>query len=213
MSDRSSAAGHAKTATPTSARHPTATTLLDAAEQILIEEGLTELSTRRIVDVADQTHGSIRYHFGSLEGLIVAVVDRMTDSITSRQAAMYASDVPFRQKWAQAMAWFEADLAAGYPKLLAELSAAAWNIPACRPGCIRGIEMWAGVLEDAVRSAATEYGLDVADPLIVGVANTIRTSQFGMLTDRLAGSDRGHAEILAVADALLTLLEQRGRAT
>lgn len=188
-------------------RHETAEALLDAAERLLIEDGYAELSTRRITDEAGQAHGSIRYHFGGLDALVVAVVDRTTARITDRQRAMYASDMSFREKWRQAMVWFEEDLRAGYPKLLAELYAAAWNVPACRPGLLRTQETWARVLREAVTGAACEYGFEADDTLVRGVAGLIATSQTGMLHQRLAGVDTDHAEIVVVIERAIALLE------
>jgi AcrR family transcriptional regulator len=192
-------------------RHPTAEALLDATERLLIDEGVGGLSTRGIVEEAGQAHGSIRYHFGSLEDLVVAVVDRATETITARQRAMYESDRPFREKWRQAMTWFEADLEAGYPKLVAELTAAAWNIEACRPGLEQAKKAWRDLLSDAVARAAAEYGIEADEPLIRGIAGLIGTSQAGMLFERLAGIDIYHREILDTVDHLITLLEQRSR--
>lgn len=192
-------------------RHPTAEALLDAAQRLLIDEGMTGLSTRRVVEEAGQAHGSIRYHFGSLEDLIVAVVDRATQTITARQRAMYESDRPFRDKWRQAMVWFEEDLESGYPKLVAELTAAAWNIPACRPGLTRAKEAWRDLLQDAVARAAHEYGIEADEPVIRGIAGLILTSQAGMLFERLADIDIYHREILETVDHLINLLEQRSR--
>lgn len=191
------------------ARHTTAEALLDAAERLLIEVGYGELSSRRITDKAGQAHGSIRYHFGTLEDLVVAVVERTTERVVERQLAMYTADMPFRQKWRQAMVWFEEDLTTGYPKLLAELFAAAWNVPACRSGLRRTNETWARVLGEAAKHAAREYSVDADDTVVAGVAGLIATSQLGMLFQRLAGADVDHAEIIAVIELAIDQLERR----
>jgi AcrR family transcriptional regulator len=199
----------ARAAPHTVQRHATAEELLDATERLLIDVGYAGLSIRKITDEAGQAHGSIRYHFGTLEHLIVAVVDRQTDRIATRQRAMYESDEPFSVKWRQAMTWFEEDLASGYPKLVAELGAAAWNLPACRPGHQRTVERWATMLRDAVGDAAHDFGLDVDADTIAGVAGLIRTSQMAMLEERLAGIDIDHTQIAALIARLIADLEQR----
>lgn len=191
--------------------HQTAEALLDATERVLIDDGVAGLTTRRIAEVGGQAHGSIRYHFGSLENLVVAVVERWTESLTGRQRAMYESDLPFRDKWDQARVWFEEDLAAGYPKLAAELSAASWNWPACRDGVQRSISAWNDVLVVAVESAAAEYGVDLDNDDAVGIATLIRAAQWGMLLDRLSGTGHGHAEFYDWVDGLLDALEGRGK--
>jgi AcrR family transcriptional regulator len=196
-------------ARPPEPRHVTAEALLDATERLLIDVGYAALSIRKITDEAGQAHGSIRYHFGTLENLIVAVVDRQTDRIASRQRAMYESDEPFSAKWRQAMTWFDEDLASGYPKLVAELGAAAWNLPACRPGHRRTVERWATMLRDAVADAVHELDLDVDAATIAGVAGLIRTSQQAMLEDRLAGIDIDHEHIVALITRLIDDIERR----
>lgn len=189
--------------------HETAEALLDATERVLIEDGIAGLTTRRVATIGGQAHGAIRYHFGTLENLLVAVVERWTESLTDRQMMMYRSDLPFRAKWDQARAWFEEDLAAGYPKLAAELSAASWNWPACRDGVQRSIRAWNDVLVAAVESAAAEYGIDLDSADAVGIATLIRAAQYGMLLDRLSGTGHGHEEFYDWVDGLLDGLEQR----
>lgn len=189
-------------------RHPTAEALLQATERLLIEVGYAGLSTRRIVDAAGQSHGSIRYHFGTFEQLIVAVVDRQTELTATRQRRMYESDIPFRAKWQQAMIWFEEDLESGYPKLIAELQAAAWNVPACRAGLRHTYEVWANLLRDAIADAAREYGFDADDALLDGLAGLIRTTQGAMLNERLAGIDTQHSAIVALIERAISMLEK-----
>jgi TetR/AcrR family transcriptional regulator len=182
---------------------------LDATERLLVDVGYAGLSSRRITDEARQAHGSIRYHFGTLERLILAVVDRQTERLTTRQREMYASPEPFSVKWQQAMSWFEEDLASGYPKLVAELRGASWNNPAYRPGIQRVIDEWSAVLGHAVAGASLQLDLDLDDETVRGITGLIRTSQQAMLDDRLAGIDTDHRSIVTVVARLLEDLERR----
>ena len=100
---------------------------LDAAERLLIEEGLEGISTRRLAREAGLNHGLVHYYFGTVDNLILAVFERFTDRLAERQRAMYSADVPFLEKWRTAMGYMDEDLAAGYPKIWAELQAAAMN--------------------------------------------------------------------------------------
>ena len=103
------------------------TAFLDAAERILIEEGQRGISTRRLAREAGLNHGLVHYYFGTVENLMLAVFERFTDRLAERQRAMYAAEVPFRDKWRTAMGFMDEDLAAGYPKIWAELQVAAMN--------------------------------------------------------------------------------------
>jgi TetR/AcrR family transcriptional regulator len=187
----------------------TATALLDATERLLISGGAAAVSTRRVAEEAQQSHGLIRYHFGGLENLMVETLNRGARRILDRQRELYAGDAPFVTKWRTAMAYLESDLQTGtFPKLAAELMALGWNVPAYRDSLRRMMEEFTEMLGDAVRSALTEY--DVPEIDIQAVATLIRTFQIGMMAERLAGVDTGHAVLLAAIDGWLQRLPRRG---
>ena len=133
--------------------------LLDAAERLLVSEGRDGLTTRRVARAAGVNQGLVYHHFGSLEELMLAVLERFTQRLIERQRAMYARAVPFREKWLEAMGYMEADLAAGYPKVWLELQALGWNRPELRSRVAGVNEAWRNVLRDAFAEAREEYGL------------------------------------------------------
>jgi AcrR family transcriptional regulator len=133
--------------------------LLDAAERLLVSEGRDGLTTRRVARAAGVNQGLVYHHFGSLEELMLAVLERFTERLVERQREMYARDVPFREKWLEAMGYMEADLAAGYPKVWLELQALGWNRPELRARVASVNEAWRNVLRDAFSEAREEYGL------------------------------------------------------
>ena len=97
---------------------PTRDRLLDATERILIERGHSQVSTRHVAEQAGVAHGLIRYHFGSLDDLMQATLERACNQILQRQRDLYASDLAFIEKWRAAMGYIDVDLEAGFPKLL-----------------------------------------------------------------------------------------------
>lgn len=185
------------------ATHTTAEALLDAAEQLLITAGQAGVSTRRVAEEAGQPHGLIRYHFGSLEALMLRVLERASSRILERQRALYGGDRSFVHKWRQAMGYIETDLADGFPKITAELFAKAWNEPAYRDGLRQTMAEFTGMLVDAVAGAAQEYELDFSGDDVLALATLIRTFQIGILVERLADIDIGHAELTAAIDRTL----------
>lgn len=186
----------------------TADALLDAAERLLVSEGPTALTTRRIADAAGQSHGLIRYHFGSLEQLLVRTLERASERIIERQRQLYSGDQPFIDKWRTAMDYLDSDVESGtFPKLAGELLALSYNDPAYRPAVRAMMDAFAEMLTEAVLSAVDEYGLDDID--VEAVATLIRTFQVGMLVDRLAGIDTGHASLRDAIDRWLTTLPRR----
>ncbi|HYX86353.1 MAG TPA: TetR family transcriptional regulator C-terminal domain-containing protein [Gaiellales bacterium] len=132
--------------------------------------------------------------------------ERFTDRLTERQRQMYAADVPFIEKWRTAMGFMDEDLAAGYPKVWAELQALAMNHPEMQRRFRRVYAEWRSVLTDAFTAAAREYGLSVTT--VPAMVTLVMTFSIGMFNERLVGVDTGHADLLAWFDALITSLEE-----
>ncbi len=182
---------------------------LDAAERVLVRDGAAGISTRQLATEAGQNHGLVHYYFGSVDELLLQVLERFTSRILDRQRAMYGTDAPFAEKWRTAMGYIEEDLASGYPKVCLELEALAWNKPEMRERLREVNDAWRSLLRDAFAQAIEEYGLD--ETLFSAEAWATLVMQFnkGLLTERLLGFDRGHAELLAAIDGWLSELEQR----
>ena len=181
---------------------------LDAAERLLVREGAAGISTRQLAAEAGQNHGLVHYYFGSVDELLLQTLERFTGRILERQRAMYGSDAPFHEKWRNAMSYIDADLAAGYPKVWAELEALAWNNSEMRERLHAVNESWRSLLRDALAQAIEEYGLDGSRFSAEALAALVMQFNKGLLNERLLGFDRGHAELLAAIDGWLTELEQ-----
>jgi AcrR family transcriptional regulator len=184
----------------TSRRETATTALLDAAERLLIASGYAELTTRKVAAEAGINHGLVHYYFGSMEELLLQVLERFTDRLIERQAAMYEADVPFLEKWRTAMRWLEEDVQAGYPKVWWELQAMAWNHPEMRERLVRVDETWRSLLRVHFASALEEYGIDF--PLEATVA-LVMTFNKGMQIEQLSGVDMGHRDLLDWIDGWL----------
>jgi AcrR family transcriptional regulator len=184
---------------------------LDAAERLLVREGAAGISTRQLGAEAGQNHGLVHYYFGSVDELLLQTLERFTGRVLDRQRAMYGADGPFLDKWRAAMDYVEEDLAAGYPKVWAELEALAWNKPGLRERLQVVDDRWRSLLRDALAEAIEEYGLD--DPPLSAEAWATLVMHFnkGLLIERLLGFDRGHAELLASIDGWLASLEKGKR--
>lgn len=181
---------------------------LDAAERLLVREGAAGISTRQLAREAGQNHGLVHYYFGSVDELLLQVLERFTGRILDRQRAMYEAEAPFAEKWRAAMGYIEEDLATGYPKVWAELEALAWDKPEMRERLNGVNDSWRSLLGDALSQAIEEYGLDSARFSAEALAALVMQFNKGMLNERLLGFDRGHAELLAAIDAWLTSLEK-----
>ena len=180
---------------------------LDAAERLLIREGAAGISTRQLAMEAGQNHGLVHYYFGSVDELLLQTLERFTRRILERQRALYATDAPFAEKWRTAMGYIDQDLAAGYPKVWAELEALALNHPEMGDRLHGVNDDWRTLLRDALADAMDEYGLDDSRFSAEALAALVMQFQKGLLNECLLGFDRGHAELLAAIDGLLASLE------
>ena len=180
---------------------------LDAAERLLIEAGHAGITTRRLASEAGLNQGLVHYYFGSLDEVLIQALERFTVRLIERQRAMYGADLPFSEKWRQAMEYLEQDLAAGYPKIWLELQALGWNRPEIRERVAQVNAEWREVLTDAFRKAADEYGLGPEKFPLDAVVSLVMTFNQGIELERLSGISEGHNELLAYIDRRLKSLE------
>jgi AcrR family transcriptional regulator len=194
---------------PRPIRETNVAAFLDAAERLLVREGAAGISTRQLAAEAGQNHGLVHYYFGSVDELLLQTLERFTGRVLERQRAMYGTDAPFIEKWRTAMGFIEEDLASGYPKVWAELEALALDRPDMRDRLSAVNDSWRSLLRDALQQAIEEYGLEDSGFSAEALAALVMQFNKGLLTERLLGFDRGHAELLATIESWLSSREER----
>lgn len=103
----------------------TKTGLLQAAKRVLMSEGYAGLSTRAVAKEAGAPMSQIQYHFGSKEGMVLALFEHLNAELLDRQKATYAdTSLSLADKWRLACDYLDEDLASGYVRVLHELWAA-----------------------------------------------------------------------------------------
>jgi AcrR family transcriptional regulator len=181
--------------------------LLDAAERMLVTDGYARITTRRVAAEAGVNHGLVHYYFGSMEELLLQVLERFTGRLIARQREMYEADVPFIEKWRSAMAYLEEDLRAGYPKVWLELQAMSWNNPEMRERLVAVDGEWRSTLRAAFGPALEEYGLDPDGFPLEAVVSLVMTFNKGIELELLSDIRTGHQELLTWIDEWLRSLE------
>ena len=195
-------------ASPSLTRTETEEAFLDAAERLLVEVGYAGITTRRLAEEASANHGLVHYYFGSMENLLVRVLERFTERLTARQRAMYADpNVPFLEKWRQAMRYLVGE-DVEYEKIWLELQALAWNRPELRERVAHVSEEWRTVLAEALEEPRREY--DIPMPLDA-LVSLVMTFNEGIILERAQGVTTGHEELLAWIDGWLEGKEERRR--
>jgi AcrR family transcriptional regulator len=175
--------------------------LLDAAERVLVNAGYAGITTRRLAEEAGVNHGLVHYYFGSVENLLVRVLERFTERQIARQREMYAApDVPFLEKWRTAMRYLMSEDFA-YEKVWYELQALAWNRPELQERVERVNGEWRAVLTEAFAESREHYGIEMPLDALVSLVITFNE---GIILERLSGITEGHQQLLDWIDQWLS---------
>jgi AcrR family transcriptional regulator len=174
--------------------------LFDAAERLLVEVGYSGITTRRLAEEAGLNHGLVHYYFGSNENLLVQMLERFTSRLIARQEDLYASDMPFVEKWRTAMRHLMSDDVA-YEKVWLELQAMGWNNAELRERLARVNGEWRSVLTEAFAVPHRELGIDMP---LDGLVSLVVTFNIGVMVERLGGIETGHDELLSWIDGWLS---------
>lgn len=157
----------------------TRTGLLEAAKEVLRSQGYAGLSTRAVAGLAGAPLSQIQYHFGSKEGLVLALFEYMNAQLLTRQNALFADPgLSLSDKWDLACDYLDDDLASGYVRVLQELTAAGWSNPEIGRVVRDGLLGWGELLSDLARQARDDYGpLGPFDP--EDIASLVATAFLG----------------------------------
>ena len=174
--------------------------LLDAAERLLVRVGYARITTRLLAVEAGVNHGLVHYYFGSNDNLLLQALERFTARLIARQRDLYASDLPFVEKWRMAMRFLtNEDL--GYEKVWFELQALGWNDPDVGVRLARVNAEWRSVLTAAFEAPHRELGIPVPLDALVAL---VMTFNMGVIVERLGGIEAGHKELLEWIDRWLS---------
>jgi AcrR family transcriptional regulator len=137
----------------------TSTSILEAAKKVLRQNGHSGLSTRDVAAAADVPLSQIHYHFGSKQGLMLALFDYLNDQLLDRQnATFHDTTLSLSQRWDRACDYLDEDIASGYVRVLQELIAASWSDPEVARVVRTGLMGWFELIAGVVRQAETEVG-------------------------------------------------------
>src|SRR5215472_961066 len=73
--------------------------LLDAAEQLMLDEGYAAVTSRRVAAKAGLKPQLVHYYFRTMDDLFLAMLARQSEAGLDRQAKALASDRPLRALW------------------------------------------------------------------------------------------------------------------
>jgi AcrR family transcriptional regulator len=176
----------------------TGTLILDAARSRLLADGYAGLSTRKVAEEAGVPVSQLHYHFGSKQGLILALFEEENQQRLERQRSMYAQDLPLWQRYEQACDFLEDDLDSGYVRVLQEMMAAGWSNLELGAAVRELLGGWVALLAEVAGEAERRHG--PLGPFTAEEAATLVASAFfGSESLLLLGFDR---EVLPIRSAL-----------
>jgi AcrR family transcriptional regulator len=70
----------------------TRTVVLEAAKKVLRQSGYSKLSTRDVAAAAGGPLSQIHYHFGSKQGMVLALFEYLNTQLLDRQTSLFADD-------------------------------------------------------------------------------------------------------------------------
>ena len=144
----------------TSARKPeTSTSLLEAAKKVLRQKGYSGLSTRDVAAAAGVPLSQIHYHFGSKQGMVLALFEYLNAQLLDRQQAMFGNPtLKISEQWDLACQYLDDDIASGYVRVLQELIAASWADAEVAKVVRTGLLIWFDLITELARKAERELG-------------------------------------------------------
>jgi AcrR family transcriptional regulator len=174
--------------------------LLDAALQLLLEEGYASVTSRKVAGRADLKPQLVHYYFRTMDDLFLALVRRGAALNLERQARALESPQPLRALWALSI-----DPAG--TTFTTELFALANHRKAIRAELAAHAEEFRTLQRQALETIFASYGVKLGDlpPVVLAVVAT-GLSQILVLEDTL-GVVSGHAELRAAVEAWIARYE------
>jgi AcrR family transcriptional regulator len=137
----------------------TSVTLLEAAKKVLRQNGYAGLSTRDVAAAAGVPLSQIHYHFGSKQGMVMALFEYLNAQLLDRQNALFHDPtLKTSEQWDRACDYLNDDIASGYVRVLQELIAASWADPEVAKVVRTGLLTWFDLITELARKAERELG-------------------------------------------------------
>src|SRR3979411_249317 len=137
----------------------TRTTLLEAAKKVLRQNGYAGLSTRDVAEAAGVPLSQIHYHFGSKQGMVLALFEYLNGQLLERQNALFGdATLKLSEQWDLACDYLDDDIASGYMRVAQALIAASWADAGVAKVVRAGLIRWFDLIIELARKAERELG-------------------------------------------------------
>jgi AcrR family transcriptional regulator len=181
--------------------------IVEAALETLKHEGFAGASARTIAERGGFNQALIFYHFGTIDGLLLAALDRASEERMRayREAIEGASGLTELATIAARV--FREDLRSGHIKVMAELIAGTSSRPELGPEISRRVEPWIELSSEVAERVGRGSGLEEVVPAD-DVAFAIVSLFLGIeLMSHLDGDTTRAERLFAVSQTLAAMFE------
>ncbi len=175
--------------------------LLDAAEQLMREEGYAAVTSRRVAAKAGLKPQLVHYYFRTMDDLFLELIRRGTEQRRALLSRALESSEPLRAVWEMC----------SDPRITAltwEFMALANHRKSVRAEIARSGEEFRALHLQALARTLQESGLRLKGWPLPAVMFLMEAGARILVIEKSLGMSMGHAEILAVAKKYQRLLER-----
>jgi AcrR family transcriptional regulator len=192
------------------ARQQATVALMDAAEGLLFEVGYAGVTTRAVAEAAGVNHGLVHYYFGSMEELLSQTLERFVEQLALALETLYADpNLSFAEKWRLGSQFWVDEPTSRFPKILLELLAMGWNMPALRARLTEVHAQFRAIFEHHFGQALRDYDLDESQFPLKAIVAAVTSFQLGLIVEGLSGVEEGHQELLDWIQQWIDALEAK----
>lgn len=174
--------------------------LLDAAQELMLEEGYAAVTSRRVADRAGLKPQLVHYYFRTMDDLFIEVFRRMSQLGLEAHAQILDTEQPLWAMWE-----FGSD--PQFAKLTMEFMGLANHRKALRAEIAHYADLFRQQQVDAMTATLRRYGHEVQDvPPVVWAVFATSVSRV-LVVERELGVSFGHDEMLTFCEDWLTRLE------
>ena len=185
----------------------TRSTLLDAAEKLMLEEGYAAVTSRHVAAKADLKPQLVHYYFRTMDDLFLALFRRRAEQGLERQAEALASAQPLWALW---------DLSRD-PRgtsLTMEFIALANHRKAIRSEIASAAERFRAEQFNGIEAVLGRYGVSPEQcPPMVFTVLLSSISRFLVIERETLGMSTGHDETVAFVEDFLFRMEGKRKAS
>jgi AcrR family transcriptional regulator len=182
--------------------------ILDAAEELLIDEGVAALTARRVAAVADVRPGLIHYHFESMSDLRAQVLQRAAERwrVEFEELVRGAADLStLWRRWRRSM--LAADEHRTF-KLYIEMASFAATNEQYHDTVSATVQPWQGGITSRFKAPDPEVLAKGPATTPNAVLALLTTVAVGMRFQRLFGVEHGHARLAKDLEHWLKTIER-----